>query len=223
MRACRAGAGVAGDRVGTVHGHDGSDSSFPTLTAPRVAYRHRRMAFALLLLAAVLGTIVHFSEIRALASIVRNMRPEWLLGAVTLQALTYVCAARVWALALEHEGFRYPVRELIPMALAMLFANQAFPSAGLAGSAVVMRGLQRRHVPPNIVMGALLIGLVTMYAAYLVAVILGLAILGVRAESVTLLVIMGLFAAIAAGIPRLEGANPNLLNINHIAEPRDWN
>ena len=38
-----------------------------------------------------------------------------------------------------------------------------------------------------------------------------------------LVISMVLFAAIAAGIPRLEGANPNLLNINHIAEPRDWN
>jgi uncharacterized membrane protein YbhN (UPF0104 family) len=157
--------------------------------------------FAVLALAAVLAVIAHFSELREFGVIVRNLRPAWFIVVAALQALTYICAAIVWELALAHEGFHRPLRTLVPMALAMLFANQAMPSAGLAGGAVVVRGLTRRKVPANVVMGALLVGLFTTYAAYLIAVLVGLAILGFRAESRALLSVLGGFAVAAVGIP----------------------
>jgi uncharacterized membrane protein YbhN (UPF0104 family) len=68
--------------------------------------------FAFLLFAAVLGIIVHFNELHALADVARNIRPAWLAAGVALQGLTYVCAAMVWALALAHEGFAPWVAEL---------------------------------------------------------------------------------------------------------------
>jgi uncharacterized membrane protein YbhN (UPF0104 family) len=157
--------------------------------------------FAVLLLAAVVSVIGHFTELRALVDTIKRLRPIWLLVAFGLQAMTYVCAALVWRLALRREGFAFRIHTLVPMALAMLFANQAFPSAGLAGSAVVMRSLRRRHVPSQVVMGALLVGLVTMYAAYLAAVVFSLAILGVHAESGALLTVMAIFAAATVAIP----------------------
>jgi hypothetical protein len=157
--------------------------------------------FAVLLLTLVVGVIVHFSELHALAGVVRRVRPAWLLGAASLQGLTYVCAAAVWQRALTHEGFTFRARVLVPMAFAMLFANQALPSAGLAGTAVVMRGLRRRQVPSHVVMGALLVGLVTMYGAYFVAIVIAVAILGVLAEHGRLLIVVALFGIAAAGLP----------------------
>ncbi|HEY7056842.1 MAG TPA: lysylphosphatidylglycerol synthase transmembrane domain-containing protein [Vicinamibacterales bacterium] len=179
------------------------DTAHPFDRSPMATWRAAIVAwlFALLILGAVIGLIVHFSELHALAMVVRHMRRVWLFGAVALQGLTYVCAAAVWQLALTHEGFSFRVRTLVPMALAMLFANQAFPSAGLAGSAVVMRSLRRREVPPHVVMGALLVGLITMYAAYLLALVMGLAILGAQVERGRLLIVLALFALAAAGIP----------------------
>jgi uncharacterized membrane protein YbhN (UPF0104 family) len=186
---------------------DMADTTHPFDGSPLATWRAAVVAwlFGLLLLAAVVGVIVHFSELHALLMVVRHMRRIWLLGAVALQGLTYVCAAAVWQLALAHEGFPFRVRTLIPMALAMLFANQAFPSVGLAGSAVVMRSLRRRDVPPHVVMGALLVGLITMYAAYLLALVMGLAILGAQAERGGLVTVLALFALAAAGIPAAIG------------------
>ncbi len=158
--------------------------------------------FGLLLLAAVVGVVVHFSEIKELGRVVRRLRLAWLVAGLALQSLTYVIAARIWQIALAHEGHRSPLRVLVPTAFAMLFANQALPSAGLSGSAVVVRALRRRHVPANVVMGALLVGLVTTYAAYFIAVLISVVLLRrYHAVSVTVLLVTGIFALAAAGVP----------------------
>jgi hypothetical protein len=125
-------------------------------------------ALAVLLLAVVVGVILRLGELEELVRLLRGLRAEWLLAGMALQAGTYVCAAGVWQLALAAQGQRFPVRALVPVALAMLFTNQAFPSAGLAGSVVVVRALGRRRVPGPIAMGALLVGLTTQYHASLV-------------------------------------------------------
>ena len=70
-----------------------------------------------------------------------------------------------------HRNRAITIAALVPVALAMLFTNQAFPTAGLSGSVVVVRALRKRHVAANPAMGALVVGLMTMYLAYLLAVI----------------------------------------------------
>jgi uncharacterized protein (TIRG00374 family) len=100
----------------------------------------------------------------------------------------------------------------------MLFTNQAFPAAGLSGGAVVVHALRRRHVPADVAMGALLVGLMTTYMAYLVAIPVGLLLLRLyHALSLRLVAITAAFAAIvfcaAIGVmlyrrrlaPRLRG------------------
>jgi hypothetical protein len=158
--------------------------------------------FGLLLLAAVVGVVVHFSEIEELGRVVRRLRPAWLVAGLALQSLTYVIAARIWQIALAQEGHRCSLRVLVPTAFAMLFANQALPSAGLSGSAVVVRALRRRYVPANVVMGALVVGLVTTYTAYLIAVLISVVLLRrYHAVSATVLLVTGIFALAAAGVP----------------------
>jgi uncharacterized protein (TIRG00374 family) len=158
--------------------------------------------FGLLLLAAVISVVLHGSELRAFGRLLRQVRPMWLVAALSVQGLTYVCAAGVWWLALDHEHHRCPLLTLVPTALAMLFANQVFPSAGVAGSLVVVRALRRRHVPAHVVMGALIVGLITTYAAYLIAVVLSLVLLRVRhAVHLWLLLVSGGFALASFGLP----------------------
>ena len=155
-----------------------------------------------LLLASVVGVGVHISELETLTDLIRRMRLRWLLVAGSLQGMTYVCAAAVWQVALAHEGRQTKLRDLVSVALAMLFANQAVPSAGVSGSLVVMRGLRRRGIPGPLVMGALVIGLVTMYAAHLLAIVIRLVLLRVRhAVSLPLLIVAGAFALATVGIP----------------------
>lgn len=160
--------------------------------------------FGLLLLASAVSLGLHLSEFEELGRLLRELRPFWLLAAGSLQALTYVCAAAIWHAALAHEGRRINVRDLVPMALAMLFANQAVPSAGVSGSLLVVRGLRRRDIPAPLVMGALVMGLVTMYAAQLIAIVISLVVLRVyHAVSLALLFVTGAFSFAAFGIPAL--------------------
>jgi uncharacterized protein (TIRG00374 family) len=154
----------------------------------------------LVLFAAVVIGVLHLGEIEEFVRVLDEMRPEWLLAAAALQCLTYVCAAAVWSLALARAGHPFPTRTLIPPALAMLFANQAFPSAGVSGSLLVVHALRRRHVPSNVVAGALLVGLITMYVALVVAVLAGLLILrahGAVNTAVALLAAAFLLTAVA--------------------------
>ena len=131
----------------------------------------------LIVLAAVIGTVLSVSELEEVARLLRRIRLEWLLGALTLQSGTYVCAAGVWRAALAALGARVSIRSLIPLSLAMLFVNQAVPSAGLSGSAVVLKALGRRGIDRSAAMAALLVGFVTAYIAYLIAVAISLVVL----------------------------------------------
>jgi uncharacterized protein (TIRG00374 family) len=158
--------------------------------------------FGLLILAAVITVVLHGSELKTFGGLLRQVRPLWLTAAFSLQCLTYVCAAGVWWLALDHECQRCSLLTLIPTTLAMLFANQVFPSAGVAGSLVVVRALKRRNVPSHIVMGALIVGLITTYAAYLIAVVISLVLLSVHhALQLWLLLVSGGFSLAAFGLP----------------------
>ena len=158
--------------------------------------------FALLALAGVIAVVVHLSELEKMMAILRRMRPRWLLVAAAAQGATYFCAAGVWRVALAREGEVVGILPLAHMALMMLFTNQAFPSAGLSGSAVVVRALRERDVPSNVAMGALLVGLMTTYIAYLVAVIFSLVLLRVyHAVNVRLLLVTAAVAVAAVVIP----------------------
>jgi hypothetical protein len=84
----------------------------------------------------------------------------------------------------------------------MLFTNQAFPTAGLSGSIVVVRALRKRHVTSEVAMGALLVGLMTTYLAYLLAVIVSVVLLFLNhGISITLLLLAAIFSLAALGIP----------------------
>jgi uncharacterized membrane protein YbhN (UPF0104 family) len=86
----------------------------------------------------------------------------------------------------------------------MLFVNQAFPTAGVAGSLVVVQALRKRHVPSNVAMAALVIGLITTYFAFLLAIVASLALLFAYYEvSRWLITLAGLFALAAMGVPAI--------------------
>lgn len=148
--------------------------------------------------AAVVIVVLRLSELKEMARLLREMRPRWFVAAVVLQAATYVCAAGVWHVALTRRGFAQSTRSLVPVALAMLFANQAVPTAGLSGSAIVLQALVGRGVPEAIAMESLLVGLVTQYAAYLVAIAASVLLLAVAHMIFGALVIVALFFAFAA-------------------------
>lgn len=171
-----------------------------SLPAPRAALA--AWFFGLAVFAAVLAAIVHLSELEELTRLLRGLRPMWLLAAIALQGLTYLCAAAVWQAALAQQDHRLPLSVLVPVAFAMLFANQAFPTGGVSGSVVVVRALRRRNIPADAVMGALLVGLLTTYhAALLATVVAWPALLAVHAANRSILAILGIFSLVALAMP----------------------
>lgn len=155
-----------------------------------------------LALAGVIVVVLRLSELEQMAKLLRELRPRWFLAALALQGATYLCAAAVWHVALTRGGYRESTRSLVPVALAMLFANQAVPTAGLSGSAIVLQALVQRGVPENFAMGTLLVGLVTTYAAYMLALGASVALM-VSSHLVfsALLAVAGVFALAAVAIP----------------------
>jgi uncharacterized membrane protein YbhN (UPF0104 family) len=125
--------------------------------------------FAVLAFAAVVAIVGQRGEIAETITLIRGVQTRWLLLAAGLEGLTYVMAAAVWHLALEANHHHQSMRSLMALVLAMLVSNQAVPSVGVSGGLVVVEALVRRGVPEAAVMSALLLGLVSAYAAFLTA------------------------------------------------------
>jgi len=158
--------------------------------------------FGLLALIAVIIVVLRIGELGRFAELAQEAEPRWLVLALGLQGLTYVCASSVWYAALARAGERRSLRSLVPLGIAKLFTDQALPSGGISGTLLVMRGLARRGVPAHIAMGALLVGLVSFYTAYGLAALGGLAALQLQnAVGPAVIVVAALFAIFVIGVP----------------------
>lgn len=158
--------------------------------------------FGVLALLAVILVVLRIGELERFAALAQQAKPEWLLLAFALQCLTYVCAALVWYTALARTGTPHRLRSLIPLGIAKLFTDQVLPSGGISGTLLVMRGLERRKVPPPRAMGVLLVGLVSFYTAYGLAALIGLVVLQLHHTLGTIeVVIATLFAGFVVGVP----------------------
>jgi glycosyltransferase 2 family protein len=153
-----------------------------------------------LLLTGLIVLVAHLDEERRLLENLRRAQPLWLLAGAALQVATYLCAAGVWRCALP--GGRVRMRSLVPLGVIKLFTDQAIPSAGLSGTLVVVRALVHRGLTRGEAAAAMLVGLVSFYAAYAVAVgaaLVALAALG--ALSRTWLVLAAALGLIAGIVP----------------------
>jgi hypothetical protein len=156
----------------------------------------------LLILAGVVLVVLHFTELERFAELAQKAQPIWLLAAAALQVATYFAAAGVWWAVLKRARHPRPFLSLVPMGLAKLFTDQALPTGGIGGTLLVVSGLNRRGVPKGIAMATLLIGMISYYAAYLVAVAAALGILFMaHALNAAILAGAGAFVLIALAVP----------------------
>jgi glycosyltransferase 2 family protein len=126
---------------------------------------------------ALILAVVHFGSLERLINLVRTASPAWLLLALLVQALTYVSAALVWHQALRRAHHALTLRALVPLGIAKVFTDQVLPSGGISGTMLVVRGLIRRRVPPEVAMAAMLAGMVSYDIAYLIVVVTSAGIL----------------------------------------------
>ncbi|MCE9667484.1 flippase-like domain-containing protein [Myxococcus stipitatus] len=155
-----------------------------------------------LLAAFVAFVALRSDEERQFARMLQRARPQWLLVAVVLQMASYVAAAGCWLLVLKKVRVEVPVMRTAGLSVMKLSFDQLVPTAGIGGSVVVMRGLQREGAPPRVATAALLVDMVSFYAAQAVAVVVAILVLWFRARlHATILGLATAFAALACAVP----------------------
>jgi Mg2+-importing ATPase len=158
--------------------------------------------FGLALLVAVVVFAVHHSEEMAFAQLLLRARPAWLLLGLLLQTGTYLMDALIWQRVLRRANIKRPLRSYVGLGLAKLFMDQAIPSVGLSGTLLVIRALDRRGVPRDVSMAAVVIDLVSYYAAYVLALGVAFGIVWANGDlTLWMAVPAGIFAALAAAVP----------------------
>jgi Mg2+-importing ATPase len=164
-------------------------------------------------LAAVVLVALHLSEERAFVALLEQARPAWLVWAVILQASTYVAQAEIWRIVVRRAGQQLSLSLACALSLEKLFVDQALPSMGVSGSALVAHALEQRGQPRAAVMAAVAVDAGSFYLAYLVNLAVALAIL-IATGHATPLILAGaaLFfvfgSAVATGVLALTGRRP---------------
>lgn len=146
--------------------------------------------FGLLVLAALLTLVARRGEIAQFGRLLAHVEPRWLLVAVALQVLSQLSSGAVWYAVFRHAAQPCAFWPLMRIRLGMIFANEALPSAGLAGSVVAIRALGHRNIPASVVVSAILAGVMTTYVAGGIAVAAGIALLRAR-EGISLPLLVG--------------------------------
>ena len=94
----------------------------------------RKWLIAALLVAALVAVVINFAELEKFGDLLSQARPLWLFVALLLQLSTYAFVAAGWAATLRAAGAASPMRKLVPLSIAKLFADQAVPTAGMSGN-----------------------------------------------------------------------------------------
>lgn len=156
------------------------------------------------ILAALLWLALRGVAWRRFGEIVQRAEPAWLLAAVLLQLGTYLAAAGVLHRGIAASGVRRSILSLVPLGLAKLFIDQVVPTGGIGGTLLVVRALERRHVPRGVATAAVVVNMLAFYAAYAIAVAAALAFLWLGHKfHPWILVLVTLFAVYATAMPVL--------------------
>ena len=174
----------------------------PSMGGRSTLARWISVLFGLVVLVAVALFAVHHAEAQAFASLLTHAHPAWLLVGLLLQAGTYVADARIWQRILMRASISKPLKSYVGLGLAKLLIDQVVPSGGLSGTFVVVRALDKRGVPRGASMAAVVIDLVSYYAAYALALCFALVIVWAQGDLSLFIAIPAMvFAPLAAAIP----------------------
>lgn len=155
-----------------------------------------------LLVALVLLVYAHLADTERYAFILERAEPGWLLIAMVLQLFTYSCAGAIWGEVVHSGGHKLRISVMFRLAVEKLTVDQLVPMIGMAGNLAVVRAMRRFGLPGWLAMEAIIIDILSRYAAYVVVVALTFAILWLH-HDITPLVrwLLTGFAVIAAIVP----------------------
>jgi uncharacterized protein (TIRG00374 family) len=160
--------------------------------------------FGLAILATVALFAANLSEEQEFARLVAHAQPAWLLLGVLIQMSSYIADARIWQRVIGRAGISRPLWSYMGLSLAKLFIDQVVPIVGISGTLLVVRALDRRGIPRGTSMAAVVVDLVSYYAAYAAVLAIALGFVWVHGD-LTLFIILpaAIFAPVAAGIPAI--------------------
>ena len=138
--------------------------------------------FGLAILVAVALFVAYRSEEQEFARLVAHAQPPWLLLGLLLQLGTYIADARIWQQIIVRAGISRPLWSYMSLSLAKLFMDQVVPSGGISGTLLVVRALDRRGIPRGTSMAAIVVDLMSYYAAYVVALVIALGVIWIRGD-----------------------------------------
>jgi uncharacterized protein (TIRG00374 family) len=164
--------------------------------------RWRRWIFPVLLFGALIVAALHFGDLKKFAQLLERAKPAWLALGLALQAATYWFLSAQWWLALKHGGSPLPMKELLPLTITKLFADQVVPTAGVSGNVLLVDRLCAKKVPRENAVAATILAIIAYYVSYAVCAVAAVALLWVRGKLSLLLVgLAALLLAVAAAIP----------------------
>lgn len=164
----------------------------------------RSWFFGIVIVAALVGAVLHFGEIQNFGRLISRAQPLWLGLAVLLQVATYFSVAAGWSAVLAAAGTPRPLPRLARIAVGKLFADQAVPSAGMGGNILLVDQLCALRVKRGTAVAALLISMIGYYAAYAVFALAMLGLLWLHNKATPLMAgLVTTFLLVALAIPSL--------------------
>ena len=115
--------------------------------------------------AAVVLVVTHSAEEQHFLQLAKKIKPAWLGVALLLQAATYVVQGLTWRLTARKES-ALTMGKACQLSLAMLFVDQALPTAGVSGITLATGALSRLGIPRPAVASAVVVYMAIYYFAY---------------------------------------------------------
>lgn len=154
----------------------------PTARLPSRRSTLAAWLFGVLVLAALFSIVARRGEIAQVGRLLVGLEPRWFAAALALQVLSQSASTIVWSLVFIYAAHPIPFWPLMRIRLVMIFANEAAPSAGLAGSLVAIRSLARWKMPTGVVLSAIVAGVMTSYVAGAITVAVSVVLLRAYGE-----------------------------------------
>ena len=108
----------------------------------------------------------HVGEAKHFVQLLSQAEPIWILIALVFQIGTYVCAGSIWHIVAKSANYHLPINTLAKLSIEKLSVNQLLPTAGMAGNLIVVRAMRRFGMPASLAMEALLVEILSHYAAF---------------------------------------------------------
>ena len=164
--------------------------------------RWQRWIFPVLLVGALIVAVLHFGDLKKFAALLGKAQPGWLAVALVLQGATYALLSAQWWVALKQGRSPLSFKELLPLTITKLFADQVVPTAGVSGNVLLVDRLCAKGVPRENAVAATILAIIAYYISYAVSTVAAVALLWIHGKlSLLLAGIAFLLLALAAAIP----------------------